>query len=171
MWPARASTRHNQPLSIRAAVSGWRAFRNVPRPSWPRALLLSAQLRSEIWPQAWSRSRQTRLTIDLGSASALTASGLEQCSAQATVRVSSDAMACRWRSVSDPIDLSSRTAACARNARDRTSPQPRWLANSCAIGMRAISDGHVRTTSAADSCPSAIRVFSSERARRTRFAS
>ena len=38
---------------------------------------------------------------------------------------SSVAIARRWRSVSDPIDLSSRTATCARNARERASPQPR----------------------------------------------
>jgi len=70
----------------------------------------------------------------------------------------------RWRSVSDPIDLSAPTATWARNARDRTSPQPCWLANSWAIGMPAISDGQIRMTSAAGSCPSAIRAFTSERA-------
>jgi hypothetical protein len=39
------------------------------------------------------------------------------------------------------------------------------------IGIFAISAGHVRMTSAADSCPSAIRASISERARRSRSAS
>lgn len=44
---------------------------------------------------------------------------------RAIARIRSNAIARRWRSVSDPIDLSSRTAARARKRRDRISPQPR----------------------------------------------
>jgi hypothetical protein len=85
-------------------------------------------------------------------------------------RSSRDATTRRWRSVSDPIDLSSRTRTSARNARVRTSPQPGWRTSNWAMGIPSISDGQRRMTSAAESSPHATRVLSCARVRRTRFA-
>ena len=79
------------------------------------------------------------------------------------------ATARRWRSVIDPSVFVSDRGIPASSLRARVRPQRRWLIRTSATAMLSASHGEVRITSAARSCPSAIRRFRSALASRPRW--